>query len=477
LLHFKVGLVSKIGEKLKKINNMKKITNAGLKNNNRLKKMINSSLTIILLLLIVTPFLKSQVQVDVTIYNVSVVGSVKNPGVYQLPPTSRISQAIEQANFIPDIESEMKDKSKEILEPSKRNIVLKRNNEEILLDLEKYYILGEDKNNPYIRDGDIIIVPALLEQVSIEGAVNNPSDIELVIGDKITDIIALALGLKKDAYLQEAEIVRFHENGIDTETITFNLHEIIASPQSRENLLLKDDDRIYIRSLPDFHEKKMITIFGEVKFPGDYSIIENKTTLLEILEKCGGATVKADLQNAFIQRKSQEDIIDPEFERLKLMLINDMNELEYEYFKTKSRELRGKFSVDFEKLCRNKDENLNVILKDNDYIYFPSKIVTVSVSGQVKNPGLITYIPNKNYLYYIEQAGGFSWHPRKSKIRIIRARSGEWLKPGKDTIIEVGDMIFIPEKPEFDYWEFFKEFMAVAAQVATVYVVMKNATQ
>ena len=429
------------------------------------------------ILLIITPLLKAQVQIDVPMYSISVVGAVRNPGVYQLPPTSRISQAIKRANFIPEIETENQIQTPLSFTPSKRNIVLKRGDKEINLDMEKYYILGEEKNNPYIKDGDIVVVPALKKQVTIGGAINNPGSIELVEGDKISDIIALALGLKKDAYLEEAEIVRFKENSIDTEIIAFNLQGIIKDPHNQEDLLLQDDDRIYIRSIPDFHEKKYIRIFGEVKFPGIYAIEENKTTLLEIMDKCGGITENSDLANAFIQRKRREDIVDPEFERLKLMLVQDMSELEYEYFKTKSRELRGKFSVAFEKLCRDKDENLDVVLKNNDYIYFPSKTVTVSVSGQVKNPGLITYLPEKNYLYYIEQAGGFSWNPRKSKIRIIRAKSGEWLKPDKDTIVEVGDMIFVPEKPDFDYWEFFKDFMAVSAQIATVFIVIKNATQ
>ena len=35
-------------------------------------------------------------------YNVSVVGAVKNPGVYMFPPTSRVSEAIKLANTLID---------------------------------------------------------------------------------------------------------------------------------------------------------------------------------------------------------------------------------------------------------------------------------------------------------------------------------------------------------------------------------------
>jgi len=285
----------------------------------------------------------------------------------------------------------------------------------------------------------------------------------------------MAFGLKIDAFLEKGELVRFKEDGKDTQILFFNVEKILDNYDISENYILQSDDRIYIRTIPEFHEQNSVTVFGEVKFPGDYSIEDSKTTLLEILQKCGGPTARADIENAFIQRRSKEDVVDTEFERLKKMSIQDMTPLEYEYFKTKSRELIGKFSIDFNKLWNGEDSSYDVALKDADYIYFPSKISTVSVSGQVKNPGLITYVPNKNYLYYIEQAGGFSWNPRKSKIRIIRASTGEWLKPTKKTVIEVGDMIFIPEKPEFDYWEFAKDFMGIAAQVATVFIVIKNA--
>ena len=169
-------------------------------------------------------------------------------------------------------------------------------------------------------------------------------------------------------------------------------------------------------------------------------------------------------------------MLDTEFERLKKMLVEDMTILEYEYFKTKSRELRGKFAIDFENLWNTKDKSSDIVLKNNDFIFLPDKSMTITVSGQVKNPGLINFVPGKNYLYYIEQAGGFSWNARKRKIRLIKADTGEWLKPKKDTIVEVKDMIFVPEKPDFDYWALTKDVMKMAAEMATLIFVIKSVT-
>ena len=404
-------------------------------------------------------------------YSISVVGSVKSPGIYHMPPASRISEVIKIANAIPD--SLIPEK---LIDSSSRNITLRRNGMDSRIDLKRFFVLGDEKNNPYLLDGDFIIVPVIQKRILVEGAVNNPGLYELIDGDRVFDIIALAMGLQESAYLESADVVRYADNGKITKTFSINLQNIIDNIDCEDNILLKNDDRIIIRFIPEFHEEESITIRGEVQFPGYYSIEETKTTLLEILEKSGGPTSNADLQNAFLQRRSREDIIDTEFERLKKMLVEDMTVLEYEYFKTKSRELRGKFSIDFKNLWDAKNESADILLKNNDYIFLPDKSITVTVSGQVKKPGLINFVPGRNYLYYIEQAGGFSWNARKGKIRLIKADTGEWLKPKKDTIIEVRDMLFVPEKPDIDYWALTKDFMKMAAEIATLIIVIQSVT-
>jgi len=403
-------------------------------------------------------------------YNITVSGAVKSPGVYYMPPTSRVSQVVKRANAIPDsiitIEA-----------PSWRNIKLIRKPDTTRIDLLKFKILGDASENPYLKDGDVVLVPKINKSVSIHGQINQEGIYEMIPGDHVSDIVYLALGITGRAYTKEAYLTRFKNGKNETEKITFSLEKALKNPHSQHDPLIQKDDRIYIREIPEYHEEYYVTIRGEVEFSGRYSIEENQTTLLELLKQSGGPTAEADLSNAYLQRRSREDVVDTEFERLKEIPIEEMTVLEYEYFKTKSREMRGKYSIDFEKLWLSQEKNYNIQLKHNDFIYIPDKSVTVNVSGQVKDPGLITYIPNKNYMYYIKQAGGFSWNARKSKIRIIRANTGEWLKPDDETIVEIGDMVFIPEKPDIDYWELFKDGMLVISQIATVALVITNVMQ
>jgi len=405
-------------------------------------------------------------------YNVSVVGNVRYPGTYILQADQRVFDAIKRANTFIDENGNLHFSPPE--NSSTRNITLKNKNGETLIDIERFLHYGDEKHNPYIQDGDIIIVPAIREMVTISGSVNLGGEFELVKNDRIFDIIMLSMGFSDKAYLDPVEVVRFVNNSSNTEMIFVDFNDILNDPDSEQNILLKNDDRIYVRAIPEFHRKEGVLVNGEVEFPGGYAIEDGRTTLYDILVASGGPTQKADLQNAFLQRKSSEDVVDPEFERLKIMLVEDMTPLEYEYFKTKSREMRGKFATDFQKLWLENDPEFNFLLKTGDFIFIPDKTVTVTISGQVKNPGLVTYLEGKNYLYYVDKAGGFAWRARKGKIRLIKANTGEWMKPNKNTPIEVGDMVFIPEKPEIDYWDLTKDIMSIAAQIATVIIVIQN---
>jgi len=351
--------------------------------------------------------------------------------------------------------------------------------ETIEVNLERIIENPECADNLLLENDDRIFIKAIPEfhkrkelRVVVFGAVKEGGEFDLTEGCRLYDVIANAGGLRDDAYLNKVEIVRFVDEHDSTETIEVNLERIIENPECADNLLLENDDRIFVRSIPEFHPEKSITISGEVFFPGNYSIKEDESNLFELLQKCGGPTDKANLQDAFMQRQSKEDTLDVEFERLKKILVEDMTDMEYEYFKTKSRELKGKYAINFEKLWRENDTD--ILLKHGDFIYIPNKTVTVSVSGQVKNPGLITYTPNQNYLYYIEKAEGFAWRARKSKIRVIKSSTGEWLKPNKKTIIDAGDMIFIPEKHDYDYWEITKDIFLVVSQIATSIIIIQN---
>ncbi len=438
------------------------------------------------------------------VFKVVVSGAVQKPGFIEVYATSRAVQAVDLAGGLVQpvkVQTKMQQvsiqtptmletslqtarmnptTSLDLVSGSKRNIMIKRRSGELVhVDLQKYALTGDLKANPFLRDGDVVFVPNVETtsgQVYIAGALKNPDIFEYAPGDRILDLLELAHGFTTDADSSEIELVRFRGSGASTSKMLLKLPA--EDPKVREETLqfpLQPDDRLFVRYQPKYHAIRNVEITGEVVYPGIYALGDGETRLTGIVQRAGGVTREASLKNAYIQRRAQEDVTDPEFERLKKMAVAEMTENERDYFKIKSRERVGGMGVDFAALFEKGDQSQDVILRDHDLIHIPAQEQTVKVTGQVINPGLYPYKPNMPLKHYLSEAGGYNWNARKSRVRIIRSQTGEWAKPSDDTVVEIGDTIFIPEKPEIDYWRLSREMITVIAQLATIYLVVDRA--
>lgn len=436
--------------------------------------------------------------VQVRAFRVSVTGAVQEAGLVTVSAMSRVAEAIalaggfksnqpqqvmmqqpmmvgqdQQQMVQQPAEEEIKDETeqdKEEQTASRRNIrIVRKSGETLQVDLLKFYLTGSLDSNPYILDGDVIFVPfeqKTVGRITIQGAVKNEGGFEYVAGETIADLLELAHGLSVEADSSQIEFVRFDSDYKSTIRRVFPLSESFL--QTR----LLPDDRIYVRSKPQYHNKVGVEIEGEVLYPGNYALENDSRTLRELVERAGGFSKNASLRNAYVLRQSLQEIKDPEFERLQKMRVTEMSELEKEYLKTKFREPKAIVAVDFVALFEYEDNTKDILLKNKDIVIIPSQELTVKVSGQVVRPGLFTYQTGQTLGYYINQSGGYSWNARKGHIRLIRAETGEWAKAKKDTRVQVGDTIFVPEKPERNWWEIGRDLITVAVQLATIYIVV-----
>ena len=212
---------------------------------------------------------------------------------------------------------------------------------------------------------------------------------------------------------------------------------------------------------------------GAVRYPGEYTIIEGKTKLTEIIDQAGGFTERASLENSKVLR---DDILyeDREMLRLSKMRVEEMNEMEVSYFRSRNREDSRLVSCDFEKLFNQKDTNQDVILQNYDLIVIPEITKSIFVSGGVLSPGFINIISQNNYLDYIDIAGGFTDLARESKVKIIKNNTGTWLDAEDDIILEEGDIIFVPEREDLDWYDIFREGLTVVTQLATIVLIVIN---
>ncbi len=383
---------------------------------------------------------------------VSLVGDVKNPSSYILPGNARLidlivnSTGLNNTSNYRDIKITGKDGNSKFY------------------DLLRYLRFGDRKNNPLLHEGDIILVDKVDKTISISGEIKYPGTYEYIKGETAADFINLAGGFLNKARTDTIEIVRFEDNGKVQKSLYYSYKELVDNKFELEN-----QDMIIVRQKPLYYIDRFVQVSGLVKYPGYYKIVEDKTTLTDIIDEAGGFLKDASLIDATLTRKLGTVEKDPEYERLKGMQRKDMTDDEYDYFKAKSREEKGKVVVDFVALFKKHDKSEDLILKNGDIINVPEAKDYIIMLGQVKNPGDVIYKKDLTVDDYIKLAGGFGWRAVKGDVRVIRANSGEWIEADKVVSLKPGDTIWIPEEsPAPKFWDIFTTSLQILGALASI---------
>ena len=347
------------------------------------------------------------------------------------------------------------------------------------VDLELYGVTGNTRFNPFVEDGDLVIVPPQKGQVGVIGAVQRSGFFEFVEGDRLSDILTLAQGLAPGYDPDKVLLFRYTEDRQTMKAVPIDIGGVLAG-DPQPNLLLQAEDWLVVREIPGFNQNSTVRLIGEVVYPGYYVVEKNRTTLREIIERAGSFSEDASLPEARVVREQMRggegEVIDPEFERIRTIPVADRTKTENQYFIMKSREKAGQIVVDFVALFDEGDETQNITLLPGDVIFVPATPRTVMVSGQAVYPGAVIYSPEYTVWDYIEKSGGLSWRASKD-IMVIKARTGEVKRIKEVAQVEPGDRIWIKEKPERDYWTIFTGTMAVIGQVSTVVLLYATLTQ
>ena len=99
---------------------------------------------------------------------------------------------------------------------------------------------------------------------------------------------------------------------------------------------------------------------------------------------------------------------------------------------------------------------------------------TVRISGDVQKPNTVAFKDNKNYKYFVEQAGGFGKRARKSHTYIVY-QNGTIAKASKGKI-EPGCEVIVPTKGPKDSTSI-TQWLGIGtsmASLATMFVSLAN---
>jgi protein involved in polysaccharide export with SLBB domain len=143
-----------------------------------------------------------------------------------------------------------------------------------------------------IRNMDTVTVfpiyDKVWESVTLAGEVEQPGPYQWTSGLRARDVISQGR-LRPTADLKRAEIVRLSEDFKDRKILPVNLQALEAGDQS-QNILLQPQDYIHVYSA--FRKSEKVKIDGEVLSPGEYEITSGER-LSDLIRRIGGFTTEA----------------------------------------------------------------------------------------------------------------------------------------------------------------------------------------
>ena len=369
---------------------------------------------------------------------VRIEGAVNREGKYEMKPGETFEDLLKYCgNYKPDAFTKV--------------IQIRRydENKQILIDynLDSVKAAG---GKVILKHGDVVNVRSIPDKIKnyneIFGSVLLPGIYEWKEGDRVWDLISKAQGLKEDAYLDEAYVIRTNFGDFRKHTYKVNLQNIIDDKNSEDNMELTFRDVVEVYSKSDFFDKFDIEVKGEVRKPRKFES-EKGMSLRDALIMCNGLKEEALLDKIIIYR-----VNDDLTEKLMSFRIDTTNNFE---------------TLDTIKL-RKRDKIY--VLKDLRRIdrYY------IEVNGMVRKNDTFPYMESMTLADALILAQGFKMEAASNRIEIARIANYDKAisqsvptqvtilnysiskNIGKDPVansvkLQPYDQIYVRPTPEFEY--------------------------
>lgn len=161
---------------------------------------------------------------------------------------------------------------------------------------------AQDYDSFVLQDGDEIEVTKMEarfeNRISIKGAVKIPGVYELGDIKTVKQLLAKAGGLLPDAFTQRVMLHR-EKDDRSLETMGINLDAVLNG--SRPDVVLRNNDELYIPSVYDLNDQGTLTVRGEVASPGTFPFAAN-TTIQDLIIQAGGMLKSASVVRIDVDR-------------------------------------------------------------------------------------------------------------------------------------------------------------------------------
>ena len=375
---------------------------------------------------------------------VAVRGRIQRPAVYELKGTESLKELVvisggptaaayrERAQIIRIVPPEFRDGVQE---------------DRVTLDVDLSRVINDTAETVALFDGDVVTVFSILDLrrdfVVVQGAVWRSGSYQFTPGMRLGDLIGEAQGLKEEAYLDRADIIRTNPD-LTTTQLRVDLTAALNGSEV-DNIPLEKLDRVIIHSIHDVEPTKYVTIEGHVSTPGRYLLHEDML-LSDLLFKAGGLFDPDWRKETYLERadltRISPDSITRTVEKFNL-----------------GRLLEGDLTVD--RLLQNED------LVRVYSIYSIEKRKRATIVGEVENPGSFEIEDNTTVNDLIIRAGGLTreaWPVDAEVSRVYPGETGEERRTflltapidttftgrGEGFPVRDYDLVIVRRKP---YWE------------------------
>ncbi len=263
-------------------------------------------------------------------------------------------------------------------------------------------------------------------QVTVHGAVRNPGAYAFADSMTLRDAVLMAGGLTDDADLTVAEVARLASEPVsDGDSLAVVLRIPLDSSfivdetgyvrrrtgtRNAPSIQLNPNDQVFLRRQPGWRPQANVTISGEVRYPGTYTLLTKDERLSSVIRRAGGFTPQAYPNGATFHRQEGS---------------------------------AGRIGIDLPRVVRDPSFRDNLVLIADDSIHVPSLNPVVRVEGAVYAPASVAYRPGAGVGHYVEAAGGYTRAADKSRVYVEQPngiiQNGERPEPGA--------VIVVPQKP------------------------------
>lgn len=441
------------------------------------------------------------VQVDVQlaalrVFKVAIRGEVKNPGSYAVTAATRVLELIQMAGGATDRAAVrgIQVEGAAVSAPGATKGATPLPAADAHVDLLPFLLGDTDAaSNPYLSDGQSVFVPRRSTYVTVAGAVLYPGTYDLPPGGTTVGELMGLLKPTADAATERVQLVYPRSEadrlrGSDqqgpgwavppTPDLAGDRMESHASPLSGiSGTRLVHREQILVPRASSYRRTDLVRLEGEVAYPGSYAINTSGlgNTASDVITFAGGFTPQAGQSRVRLVRPQPLDTLSVGWQQLAQLPTAALTVTELE--RARARMGNNYRAVLLDLVSDSGKARAAFPLQPGDQLFVPRNDGAVEVAGRVKHPGLYPFKSGADFGDYLGAAGGPAQRADVGKTRLSAGAGDNFLLARDADAPQPGDRLWVPEKPPRSTWATVRDVVVLLSQVATIYLVIDQATK